>query len=257
MAPASLSCCENRASEWLTARSELGLSAGDGCPLMSAGPSTSSKRIAMANADINARLRAFVSKAVPRGSGMDLSRYGSHSCKRTTLHWLAAAGASIEDRRLLGHHVLRSDGSWLAYSRDALQTPMVKYTKTVERVMSGSLRVDGSSLDVYRHCEEHEVESVHTPTVLAEGSPHHTECGAECPPCASRSLDVDSQQPARGIEAPTSPDFGNALTDSSSGSDMEAGSDIENLVLADDVVTLRERLMMIIGNFFILKPRRV
>eukprot|EP00971_Amphidinium_carterae_P073740 1458072-Amphidinium_carterae.1 len=70
------------------------------------------------------------------------------------------------------------------------------YTKTVERVVSGSLRVDGSSLDVCRHCEEHEVESVHTPTVLAEGSPNHTDGEAECPPCASRSLDVDSQLPA-------------------------------------------------------------
>eukprot|EP00971_Amphidinium_carterae_P057968 1146499-Amphidinium_carterae.1 len=100
---------------------------------MSAGANTSSKRIAMTNADINSRLRAIASRAIPGGSGLDLSRYGSHSCKRTTLHWLAAAGASIEDRRLLGHHVLRSDGSWLAYSHDALQAPMVKYTKVVER----------------------------------------------------------------------------------------------------------------------------
>eukprot|EP00971_Amphidinium_carterae_P057424 1135323-Amphidinium_carterae.1 len=44
---------------------------------------------------------------------------------------------------------------------------------------------------------------------------------------------------AQSIEAPTTPAFGAALTNSSAGSDLEVCSDLENLVLADDVVTLK------------------
>eukprot|EP00971_Amphidinium_carterae_P339614 6477514-Amphidinium_carterae.1 len=60
----------------------------------------------------------------------DASMYGTHSCKRTTLHWAARANLSLDSRRLLGNHVVKSDGSWLAYSVDGLSGP-IKELKTV------------------------------------------------------------------------------------------------------------------------------
>eukprot|EP00971_Amphidinium_carterae_P228622 4534777-Amphidinium_carterae.1 len=50
--------------------------------------------------------------------------YGTHSCKRTLLHWAALDGLPLDVRRLLGGHVLKSDGSLLAYSVEGMSAPL-------------------------------------------------------------------------------------------------------------------------------------
>ena len=69
----------------------------------------------------------------------DVSSYSTHSCKRTTLYWAAIDGLSLDTRRLLGGHVLRSDGSWLAYSVEALAAPLRELGNTIEKVKTGKL----------------------------------------------------------------------------------------------------------------------
>eukprot|EP00971_Amphidinium_carterae_P143747 2848255-Amphidinium_carterae.1 len=68
---------------------------------------------------------------------------------------------------------------------------MVEYLKVVEQVLAESLHVDGSSQDECRDSREPDVASIHSPTELADGSPHHTDCDAEGFPCVTRVDDVD------------------------------------------------------------------
>ena len=104
---------------------------------------------AVSNAELQANemLRGLIKDAMRDqvvSPNIEPSSHGTHSCKRTTLHWIAVAGFNLDERRLLGHHVIRSDGSWMAYSRDALTVPMERLRRVVRDVMSGALKVYGS-----------------------------------------------------------------------------------------------------------------
>eukprot|EP00971_Amphidinium_carterae_P352540 6492644-Amphidinium_carterae.1 len=94
-------------------------------------------------------IRRFVVQAILEGvlpSDTDADMFSSHSCKRTLLHWAAADGLSLDDRRLLGNHVLRSDGSWIAYSVDGLRGPIVSVSRTIQKVSQGELEVTGERI---------------------------------------------------------------------------------------------------------------
>eukprot|EP00971_Amphidinium_carterae_P051668 1016921-Amphidinium_carterae.1 len=103
----------------------------------------------LVTADATKIVRRFVAQAIvnrilPKSTVVD--SYSSHSCKRTLLHWAAADGMSLDDRRLLGNHVLKTDGSWLAYSHDGLAGPVANMKRAIRKVASGELTVEGSSL---------------------------------------------------------------------------------------------------------------
>ena len=60
-----------------------------------------------------------------------LVQIGAHSCKITTLAWLARYGAAKEPRKMLGYHALREDKAMDSYSRDSMAGPL--------RILTGML----------------------------------------------------------------------------------------------------------------------
>ena len=126
------------AQEWLAVRESMACVAGNGealLPLFVEGTKTTA---AWSNAEANEALRELLQRAKAEDAvspGCVVEAHGTHSCKRTTLHWASAAGLSLDDRRLLGHHVIKADGSWMAYARDALSPLLSKYEDIVNRVM--------------------------------------------------------------------------------------------------------------------------
>ena len=60
--------------------------------------------------------------------------YTAHSLKTTGLSWCAKAGLTIEERRMLGHHLESKGTSALTYSRDALAGPLTKFAEVVKSI---------------------------------------------------------------------------------------------------------------------------
>lgn len=63
-----------------------------------------------------------------------VSSYGTHSAKTTTLSWLSKFGSPLELRQLLGYH--STGGSALVYSRDAMAEPLRELIRVI-----GAIRV--------------------------------------------------------------------------------------------------------------------
>ena len=72
----------------------------------------------------------------------ELALIGAHSCKVTTLSWLAKWGASKECRKMLGYHALREDRTMDAYSRDSMAGPLRTLEKCIEAVRLLQFRPD-------------------------------------------------------------------------------------------------------------------
>eukprot|EP00971_Amphidinium_carterae_P147591 2925024-Amphidinium_carterae.1 len=130
-------------------RSALGLEL-PGCgvlfPLLEQGQPTLQ---ALTTGDQTKLVRKYVTRAIAAGvlpPDTDVEQFSSHSCKRTLLHWAAADGLPLDDRRLLGNHVLRSDGSWIAFSIDGLRGPVASLAKTIGKVGRGELVVSGAQI---------------------------------------------------------------------------------------------------------------
>ena len=122
-------------SAWLTARQATRCNAGDG-DLFIDGAKTLA---GVANAEANLELRKLVTQCNLTcyvENPMDAHQYGTHSCKRTTLHWIAISGMGLDECRLLGHHVIRAGGSWMAYSKDLMFTLTKKYVEVLEKVLT-------------------------------------------------------------------------------------------------------------------------
>ena len=45
----------------------------------------------------------------------------------------------------VGYHVIKADGSWMAYARDALSAPMEKYHTIVNDVIGNKFKIYGST----------------------------------------------------------------------------------------------------------------
>ena len=134
------------AEEWLACRESLGCKVGNGEPLLPLFVNGVKTTAGWTNAEANEALRHLLAKAkedqVIKLTTI-IADHGTHSCKRTTLHWVSVAGLPLDERRLLGHHVIRADGSWMAYARDALSALMDKYEEVVKRVFRAELKVLG------------------------------------------------------------------------------------------------------------------
>jgi hypothetical protein len=72
------------------------------------------------------------------------SNYGTHSMKATPLAWFAKAGLGADDRKLLGGHVLKSDETMIAYSRDALAGPLARLEQVYLDIRHGRFLPDSS-----------------------------------------------------------------------------------------------------------------
>ena len=134
------------AEDWLTCRESLGCKVGNGEPLLPLFVNDVKTTAGWTNAEANEALRHLLSQAKEDqviNLNTTIGDHGTHSCKRTTLHWVSVAGLPLDERRLLGHHVIRADGSWMAYARDALSALMEKYEEVVKKVFKAELKVLG------------------------------------------------------------------------------------------------------------------
>ena len=100
-------------------------------------------------ADATQVVRVFIVQASSAGSipaSVVESDYATQSGKRTCMYWLALSGAPLDERRLLGHHVVRTDASWLAYSVEALTPLVAKLQEVIDKVATGDLKPKMSML---------------------------------------------------------------------------------------------------------------
>ena len=62
----------------------------------------------MNSQEVTMLIRRWLTKAHEAGDtdAVPVEQLGSHSCKRTLLRWCAVGGLSLDNWRLLGHHVV-------------------------------------------------------------------------------------------------------------------------------------------------------
>ena len=66
----------------------------------------------------------------------------THSLKATTLSWASKYGLPLQDRTLLGYHVIEGASSTLHYSRDALSGPLRSLQKVMQAIRDGEFIPD-------------------------------------------------------------------------------------------------------------------
>ena len=91
----------------------------------------------------------MLSKAIESGAcdWVDVAKYASHNCKWTQLYWAILSNLDLDTRRLLGNHTVKADGSWLAYSVEAMRALVNKLVAVYAKVDSGELLEDQVVLD--------------------------------------------------------------------------------------------------------------
>ena len=129
------------AEAFLDLRRTIGVEGGPAVPFFPTLVDNSPALGAVTLDDATAALRRMFLKAVEAGSCLwaDVAKFATHSCKRTTLYWAALAGMDLDTRRLLGNHTVKADGSWLAYSVEAMRAPVNKIFAVYAKVDSGEL----------------------------------------------------------------------------------------------------------------------
>ena len=71
-----------------------------------------------------------------------VAHYGAHSCKATTLSWLAKAGVDLPTRALLGYHSVGKSSTALIYGRDNMAAPLRVLEEWVNKVALGTFKPD-------------------------------------------------------------------------------------------------------------------
>jgi hypothetical protein len=130
------------AANWLQVRSAAGLRAGPKRPFM---PLLSTGGV-WTNARMNVDDGNSAVRCILKELGLDEidSNYGTHSMKSTPLAWFAKAGLGGDDRKLLGGHVLKSDETMIAYSRDALAGPLARLEEVYLDIRHGRFLPDSN-----------------------------------------------------------------------------------------------------------------
>ena len=71
--------------------------------------------------------------------------YTTHSLKATALHWAIQSGIfTMDERRVMGHHVDPGNAMPLTYSRDELCNILVKLWKVIDVITTGQISPDAS-----------------------------------------------------------------------------------------------------------------
>ena len=168
------------AEAWLALRADVGLDANvDGTlmpvPLRGGGFGCSR----MLSSEGCPWLRQLLPRVSP--TFRDVSTYGTHSAKATLLSWMAKAGCSDHDRRLLGGHATHGDASLLEYSRDALAGPLHRLHRVFRLVGNGTFNPDETRSGRWQFggpSEGHDVEQAREASSAA--LPLHRTCPS-CP----------------------------------------------------------------------------
>ena len=71
-----------------------------------------------------------------------VAHYGTHSCKATTLSWLAKMGVDLPTRALLGYHSVGKSSTALIYGRDNMAAPLRILENVVNKVALGTFKPD-------------------------------------------------------------------------------------------------------------------
>ena len=121
VAPAKAAYGTPWAEVFLNLRKRLNIQANAASPFFVAFDGGLPSAAGVTLAEANILIRRFIHEAVEKKFIFcdDYDQFSSHSCKRTLLSWASRAGLPPDTRRLLGHHVVKTDASWLAYSQDA------------------------------------------------------------------------------------------------------------------------------------------
>ena len=85
-----------------------------------------------------------------------LANVGSHSLKATLLTACGKFPLEVEDRQLLGYHVLRREASVLNYNRDNMSGPIAKLWNVIKLIRAGRFVPDAARAD--RHFKASEAE---------------------------------------------------------------------------------------------------
>lgn len=83
-------------------------------------------------------------REILRAYGENVEGISTHSLKVTLLSWASKANMSIEDRRVLGHHIDPNAVSALTYSRDAMSGPLERLWQVICNVREGKFFPDES-----------------------------------------------------------------------------------------------------------------
>ena len=131
--------------EWKRAREEAGLSSSPSLPAWSEISSAWLQR-PMSTGEASLYLQEFLVSS--RFSMAALDKIRSHSLKCTVLSWAAKhwslTALTMEERRLLGHHLDPHHVSVVTYGRDELTKLMGKVQSMVQEIRDGSFEPDAS-----------------------------------------------------------------------------------------------------------------
>ena len=83
-------------------------------------------------------------REILRSNGEDVTGISTHSLKVTMLSWASKANMSVDDRRILGHHIDPHMVSALTYSRDAMSGPLERLWKVIQSIKNGEFLPDES-----------------------------------------------------------------------------------------------------------------
>eukprot|EP00435_Cladocopium_sp_Y103_P060675 s441_g22.t1 len=83
-----------------------------------------------------------------------LHSVGTHSCKATTLSWMAKWGTSVDTRRLMGYHVADRMSTMLIYGRDNTSSGLRELDEILKWIMSGDFVPDAGRAGMFPHAED-------------------------------------------------------------------------------------------------------
>jgi hypothetical protein len=131
------------AAAWLQLRREAGLVADKKAPFMpTQAPGGRYTRSALTLWEYTLWLRDVLKTL---GVSVEiLAKLGSHSCKATTLSWMAKGGLAKDDRKWLGGHLERNEMSMASYSRDMLAGPLRRMKRLMTAITLGEFKPDES-----------------------------------------------------------------------------------------------------------------
>ena len=133
---------------------------------------------------------------------LDVSQFGTHSCKATVLSWLAKSGTSQQIQRRAGYHAKASELNPMEYSQDAQSEVLNRISSICIAVRAGRFQPDNTRSQRWFGCQNLEeavaMAASHGPSVGTKGAlSGEDECRfVEPTPCDAASQeaeDLDSQ----------------------------------------------------------------
>eukprot|EP00435_Cladocopium_sp_Y103_P026055 s4349_g6.t1 len=83
-----------------------------------------------------------------------LHSVGTHSCKATTLSWMAKWGTLVDTRRLMGYHVADRMSTMLIYGRDNTSSGLRELDEILRAIMAGDFVPDASRAGMFPHARD-------------------------------------------------------------------------------------------------------